>query len=75
MRKNAARVSALLYLGMALLMAVAFIALATLKGERSWASRGIGAAWVFLLTTIILMPVVIPWMKRRIAQRKEGGAP
>lgn len=74
--KNAARISALIYLGGALLVAGAFLALATLRGERSWASRGIGAAWVFLLTTIILMPVVIPWMKRRMTNgKREGGAP
>ncbi|MFN3973854.1 MAG: hypothetical protein ACK4K2_01035 [Dehalococcoidia bacterium] len=74
--KNAARLSALIYLGGALLVAGAFLGLATLRGERSWASRGIGAAWVLLLTTIILMPVVIPWMKRRMANgKREGGAP
>ncbi len=53
-----------LCLGLSLLAALAFVALATLKGEVSWASRLIGAVWVFLLTAIILMPVVIPRVRR-----------
>ncbi|MCS7206559.1 MAG: hypothetical protein NZ951_01280 [Dehalococcoidia bacterium] len=44
----------------ALGMAGGFIALATLVGEGSWASRGIGAGWVLLLSAIILMPLLVP---------------
>ncbi|MDR7414530.1 MAG: hypothetical protein QN202_10125 [Armatimonadota bacterium] len=61
--------AAALYLGASLLAAAAFVGLATLKGETSWSSRLIGAAWVFLLTTIVLMPVVIPWVRKRTEGR------
>lgn len=61
--------AAALYLGIAALVAALFVVLATLKGERSWASRFIGAAWVFLLTVVVLMPVVIPWVQKRTQGR------
>ncbi|GBD10391.1 hypothetical protein HRbin23_00032 [bacterium HR23] len=80
MRLSPAILGACIYLGLALAAALTFIGLATGKGEASWASRSIGAGWVFLLTTIILMPVVIPRV-RGLRQRtppqgnsKEGGA-
>lgn len=68
-RPNASAVAAVLYLGLSALAAGAFVAGATWKGESSWAARLIGAVWVFLLTAIILMPVVIPWARRRFEGR------
>ena len=67
--RNPSAVAAAVYLGVSLLAAAAFAGLATLKGETSWPSRLIGAAWVFLLTTIVLMPVVIPWVRNRAEGR------
>jgi uncharacterized membrane protein YagU involved in acid resistance len=61
-------VAALLYLGLSVVAAVAFGVLAAVTGEASWSARLIGGAWVFLLTAIILMPVVIP----RVRHQKEG---
>ncbi len=67
--RNPSAVAAAVYLGVSFLAAAAFAVLATLKGETSWPSRVIGAAWVFLLTTIVLMPVVIPWVRNRAEGR------
>lgn len=67
--RSASHVAAILYLGLSFLAALAFVAAAILKGESSWAGRLIGAAWVSLLTVIILMPVVIPWARRRFEGR------
>ena len=67
--RNPSAVAAALYLGLSLLAALAFVGLATLRGEASWASRLIGAVWVFLLSAIILMPVVIPWVRKRFEGR------
>jgi hypothetical protein len=66
-----------LSLGLALLAAGLFLALATGKGETSWAGRAIGAGWVFLLTAIILMPILVPKMKgdgdgRRMSHGRGG---
>lgn len=58
-------VAAALYLGLSAFAAALFIGFATLKGETSWVSKLVGAAWVFLLTAIVLMPVVIPWVQKR----------
>lgn len=38
----------------------------TLSGDYTWVARIGGAAWVFLLAMIILMPIVTPQVKRRI---------
>lgn len=68
-QRSPSAVAAALYLGLSALAATLFVMLATLKGETSWASRLIGAAWVFLLTAIVLMPVVIPWVQKRAQGR------
>jgi len=67
--RKASTLAAVLYLGLSLLAASAFMALAALKGETSWSARLIGGAWVFFLTTIVLMPVVIPWVRKRAEGR------
>ncbi len=66
--KQTARVglrSALVYVGLSLTAAGAFLLATSLTGDHNWVARGGGAAWVFLLCMIVLMPVVIPWMKGR----------
>lgn len=68
-RHNPSAVAAALYLGLSAAAAAAFVALATWKGEVSWASRLIGAAWVFLLVAIVLMPVMIPRVQKRMQGR------
>lgn len=58
--------SALVYTSMSLAAGAAFFASAVLGGDYGWVARLGGAGWVFFLSMIILMPVVIPWMKRRL---------
>ena len=64
MRKVSA-ISALVYLGLSTLSAGLFLAV-TLAGDYSWVTRLGGSAWIFLLSNIILMPVVIPVVKKRL---------
>ncbi|MBI4330074.1 MAG: hypothetical protein HY673_02190 [Chloroflexi bacterium] len=63
--KNVALLSAILYTGISLLVAGLFFAV-TLAGSYSWVARIGGAAWVFLLSMIVLMPVIIPLVKKRM---------
>ncbi len=37
----------------------------TLAGDYNWVARLGGSAWVAMLSLIVLLPLVIPWMKRR----------
>jgi len=67
--RSPSTVAAAVYLGLSLLAALAFVGLAALKGERSWAGLVVGAVWVFCLTTILLMPVVIPRVRKRFEGR------
>lgn len=64
--KNVALQSALIYTGISLTAAAAFV-LATLPGKYTAVERFGGSAWVFILSMIILMPVVIPTVKKRSA--------
>lgn len=59
-----ARISAAWYLGISAGLALIFYAAATLKNYPAAACFG-GAVWVFILTMIITMPVVIPQVKKR----------
>ena len=58
-------VTALLYTGLALTAAGGFL-LVTLRGDYTWVARGGGAAWVFGLSLILLMPTVSALVKRRV---------
>ncbi len=58
--------SALIYTAIALVAAGIFLAV-TLGGDYSWVARIGGAAWVFLLAMIILMPLVTSFVKRRLS--------
>ena len=60
-----ALLSALVYTGVSLLAGVGFLAVTVLTGDYGWVARLGGASWVFLLSMIILMPTVTPWLKRR----------
>ena len=63
-----ALVSALIYTPISILAAGAFLAATTLRGDYSWVTRSGGAAWVFLLSMIILMPTITPWLRERWGQ-------
>ena len=61
-------VAAVIYSGIALLAAGSFLAATTLSGDYDWVARLGGAGWVFLLSMIILMPTITPWVKRRLGR-------
>ena len=61
-------VAAVIYSGIALLVAGSFLAATTLSGDYDWVARLGGAGWVFLLSMIILMPTITPWVKRRLGR-------
>jgi hypothetical protein len=65
--KRVGLVSALIYTGVSLLVSGTFLAV-TVAGDYTWVARAGGAAWVFGLSMIVLMPLVIPAVKRRIGQ-------
>ena len=56
-------VSALIYTSISLTVAVVFLAV-TLAGNYDWVARLGGTTWVFLLSMIVLMPVVTPLVKK-----------
>jgi len=61
-------VSAVIYLGVALLLAGLFL-IGTITGNLTAVDRIGGAIWVFILSTIILMPIVIPLVKKRLVKQ------
>lgn len=67
MRKVSA-ISALVYLGISSLAAGLFLAI-TFAGDYSWVARLGGSVWIFLLSNIVLMPLVIPAVKKRMGAR------
>jgi len=67
--EQAALVSAILYTSISLLAAAAFLAVTIGTGDYTWVARLGGAAWVSLLSMIILMPTVTPWLRRRLKER------
>lgn len=64
--RRASYISAIVYTGIALLGAGAFLAATTLGGDYDWVARLGGSGWVFLLSMIILMPTITPWLRRRL---------
>ncbi len=57
-------ISAVIYLGTSALAAGLFLTI-TLFGDYTWVARIGGSAWIFLLSNIVLMPLVIPRIKKR----------
>ncbi len=68
--KNVGLISAIIYTAISLGAAGLFL-LGTLPGKYTGVERAGGAVWVFLLSMIILMPVVIPMVKKRTSQHKD----
>ena len=64
--EQAGRLSVLIYTTASLLAAAVFLAVTMATGDYTWVARIGGAAWVFLLSMIILMPTVTPWVRRRL---------
>ena len=57
-------ISALIYTSISLAASGVFLVV-TLLGEYSWVARIGGAAWVFMLSMVVLMPVITPLVKKR----------
>ncbi len=64
--QDAGRLSAAIYTTMAMLVAGIFFAITVLTGDYTWVARVGGSVWVFLLSMIILMPTVTPWLRKRL---------
>jgi hypothetical protein len=56
---------ALVYTGLSVASALAFLALARWVGEAPPLAVWGGTVWVFVLSMIISMPLVTGWIKRR----------
>ncbi len=63
--KSVSFISAVIYTGISVLAAGLFL-LGTVAGEYTLVERIGGMAWVFLLSMIILMPIITPLVKRRV---------
>ena len=64
--EDAGRLSVAIYVTVSALVAGAFLVVTVLIGDYSWVARVGGSAWVFLLSMIILMPTVTPWLRKRL---------
>lgn len=64
--KNVNLISALIYFGISLVAAGLFL-ITTTAGDYTAVERLGGAGWVFFLSTIILMPIIIPLVKKRLS--------
>jgi len=64
--KYAGRLSAMIYTSVSLAAALAFFLVTLLTSDYTWVARLGGSAWIFLLSMIILMPTVTPWLRRRL---------
>ena len=59
-----AKISAVWYLGISLCFSLIFFAVTSVKNYPAVARYG-GSIWVFILTIIICMPIVIPMVKKK----------
>ncbi len=67
LEKKVALRSAATYISISLFAALAFLAAAAWVGRYTPVARFGGAAWVFLLSMIVSMPLVTGYFKRRAA--------
>jgi hypothetical protein len=63
--------AALIYVGASFVAGLVFWLVTTFTGSYPAVARYGGAAWVFILLMIVLMPLVIPWVRSR---RRRSGA-
>ena len=70
---NINTVSAVVYTACASLAAVVLFGVAT-AADYNWVARIGGAGWVFLLTMIILMPIVPSLLRARSGQETSGAS-
>jgi hypothetical protein len=64
---RASRQSVLIYTGVSLVMSLLFLAATFLTGKNYTAVARVGGMiWVFILSMIIFMPIVIPKIKKKV---------
>jgi hypothetical protein len=63
--------AAFIYSGISVAAAVAFFLVTTFVAGYPAVARYGGAAWIFLLMMIVLMPIVIPRVQKRAKKRPE----
>lgn len=51
--------------------ALAFLLVTLVTGDYDWVARLGGAAWVFMLAVIILLPTLMPWLRDSGRQRDQ----
>jgi membrane protein YdbS with pleckstrin-like domain len=66
------RLAAIIYVGTSLVAALVFWLVTTFVGTYPAVARYGGAAWVFILFMIVLMPIVIPRVRNRRRRRLDG---
>jgi len=64
---RAGLISGISYTAASLVIASLFFTISSMKGL-DWVARLGGAAWVFMLCMIVLMPIVTPLVKRRMGE-------
>src|SRR4030042_4113692 len=74
-KMNPGKTSAVIDGTIAVVAAAVFLAVTGLTGDYTWVARLGGAGWVFLLSMIILMPTVMPWLKKKLTAESAGIAP
>ncbi len=70
-----ARTAAFIYGGLSVAASVAFFLVTTFVAGYPLVARYGGAAWIFLLIMIVLMPIVIPRVQKRAKKRTDTPAP
>lgn len=68
-QNRAVYLSAVVYTGLSAAGALTFFLITLLTGDYPWVARVGGAGWVFLLSMIILIPTVTPWLRKRLERR------
>lgn len=63
---SAGTVAGALSAGLAVATGLVFLTVTVAFGDYDWVARIGGATWVFLLSMIILMPIMIPWVRERM---------
>ena len=61
--------SAIVYTAISLAVASAFYVTASALSNYTAVAIYGGTAWIFLLSMIVTMPTVVPWMKKRLVAR------
>jgi hypothetical protein len=73
-RLTSDRAAAFVYTAASFVVALDFWLVTTFTGDYTKVARWGGAAWIFLLMMIVLMPIVIPWTRRRRNLGEAGAA-